>query len=92
VATWAARFIWRAGSRHVNNRRIGNFLEQVIMCAASLATFLVIGGMEQNPGPGMVGENIIQVSCSGCERFLKLGTRCEMCDHWYHNSFGNVKA
>jgi len=51
------------------------------MCAASLATYLVIGGKEQNPGPGMEGENIMQILCSGCERFLKSGTRCEMCGH-----------
>jgi hypothetical protein len=62
------------------------------MCAASLATFLVIGGMEQNPGPGMEGENFMQVLFGGCNRILKLGTRCETCGHWYHNSFGNMKA
>ena len=92
MGTWAARFSWWAGPRHVNNRRIGNLLGQVIMCAASLATFLVNGGMEQNPGPGMEGKNIMQVLCSGCKRILKSGMRCETCDCWYHNSFGNVKA
>ena len=36
----------------------------------------------ENPGPGMEGENIMQVLCSGCDRILKSGKRCEMCDRW----------
>jgi hypothetical protein len=62
------------------------------MCAVSLATFLMIGDMEQNSGPGMEGENIMQVLCSGYNRILKSGMRCEMCGRCYHNSFGNLKA
>lgn len=92
VGTWAVRFSWWAGPRHVNDRRIGNLLGQVIVCAVSLATFLMIGGMEQNSGPGMEGENIMHVLCSGYNRILKSGTSCETCGRWYHKSFGNVKA
>jgi hypothetical protein len=62
------------------------------LCAAALAMLLVIGGVEQNPGPGVEGENIMQVLCSGCDRNLKLGTQCETCGQWFHNSCGNVKA
>jgi hypothetical protein len=51
-----------------------------------------IGGMEQNPGPGIEGESIIQLLCSGCDRILKSGTRCETCDRWYNNSCGNGKV
>jgi hypothetical protein len=29
---------------------------------------LVIGGVEQNPGPGVEGESFIYVNCSACER------------------------
>jgi hypothetical protein len=60
----------------------------MILCAAVLATLLVIGGVELNPGPV---ENIVQVLCSGYDRNLKSGTHCETCGRWYHNSCGNVK-
>jgi len=59
-----------------------------ILCAALLATLLMIGGVELNPGPV---ENIVQVLYSGCDRNLNSGTQCESCGRWYHNSCGNVK-
>jgi hypothetical protein len=34
------------------------------LCAAILVLLLVIGGVEQNPGPGVEGESFMQVSCS----------------------------
>ena len=39
----------------------------MILCAAVLATLLMIGGVEQTPGPVV---NIVQVLCSGCDRNL----------------------
>ena len=60
----------------------------MILCAAVLATLLMIGGVELNSGPV---ENIVQVLCSGCDRNLKSGTQCESCGRWYHDSRGNVK-
>ena len=60
----------------------------MILCEAVLANLLMIGGVEQNPGPV---ENIVQALCSGCDRNLKSGTQCESCGRWYHNSCGNVK-
>jgi hypothetical protein len=42
----------------------------VIRCAAVIATLLIIGGVELNPGPV---DNIVQVSCSGCNRTFKFG-------------------
>ena len=44
-----------------------------------LAALLVIGGGEQNPGPGLESESFMQVMCSGCERSLKSGTQCDTC-------------
>jgi hypothetical protein len=38
------------------------------LCAAALAAILVIGGVEQNPGPGVEAENILQVVGSVCVR------------------------
>jgi methionyl-tRNA synthetase len=43
------------------------------------------------PGPRVVGESFLQVMCSGCDRSLKSGTRCDTCGRWFHNSCGNVK-
>lgn len=60
----------------------------MILCAAVLSVLLVIGGVELNPGPV---DNIVQVLCSGCDRNLKSGTKCDSCGQWYHNSCGNVK-
>jgi hypothetical protein len=47
----------------------------MILCAAVLATLLIIG-VELNPG---LVENIVQVLCSGCDRNLNSGTQCESC-------------
>ena len=59
-----------------------------ILCAAVLATSLMIGRVEVNPGHV---ENLVQVLCSGCDRNIKSGIQCESCGRWYHNSCGNVK-
>jgi hypothetical protein len=61
----------------------------MILCAAVLSLLLVIRGVELNPGPV---DNIVQVLCSGCDRNLQSGTKCDSCGQWYHNSCGNVKS
>jgi hypothetical protein len=48
----------------------------MVLCAAVLATLLIIGGAEGNPGPV---DNIVQGSCSGCNRTMKSGTQCDTC-------------
>ena len=53
---------------------------------------LVIGGVEQNPGPVVEVENTVRLLCTGCDRNLKSEIQCEMCERWYHSSCGNVKA
>jgi hypothetical protein len=64
----------------------------MLLCAVALSALFVIGGVEQNPGPGVEVDNSLQVLCSGCERNLKSGTQCDMCGRWFHNSCGNVKV
>jgi hypothetical protein len=66
VGAWAARFSWRSAMGRVGTRG-ENCIGPIILCAAVLATLLVIGGVEQNPGP--VDSNV-QVLCSGCDRNL----------------------
>ena len=58
----------------------------MILCATPLAVLLVIGGVEKSPGPGVEAENIMKVLYSRCNRNLKLGTQCDMCEHWFYNS------
>jgi hypothetical protein len=67
-------------------------MKNVTLCTATLAVLLAIGGVEQNPGPGVEAENILQVLCSGCDRNLKSETQCNACGFWFHNSCGNVKS
>ena len=57
-----------------------------------LAVLLMIGGTEQNPGPGVEGENTVQLLCTGCSTNLKSEIQCELCGCWYHYSCGSVKA
>jgi len=88
VGSWAVRFSLRSAAGHVGTRGGKICMGPMILCAALLATLLMIGGVEQNPGPV---ENIVEVLCSGCNRNLKSGTQCESCGQWYHNRCGNVK-
>ena len=69
-----------------------SYLVNTCLCAAVLAVLLVIGGVKRNPGAGVEGESFMQVMCSGCERSLNSGARCDTCGRWFHNSFGNVKG
>ena len=88
VGTWAAGTVrWAQGGKF--NRRVESFFVRTYLCAAVLAVLLVIGGVEQNPGPGVEGESLL---CSGCNRSLKSGTQCDTCGRWFHNGCGNVKA
>jgi hypothetical protein len=64
----------------------------MILCAATLAVLLVVGGVEENPGPVVEAEKTMRVLCSGCDRILKSGTQCDTCGRWFHNSCGNVRA
>ena len=70
VDTWAVRFSWRSAVGHVGTRGGKIYMCPMILCAAVLATLLMIGGVELNLGPL---ENIVHVLCSGCERNLKVG-------------------
>jgi hypothetical protein len=60
----------------------------IFLRAAVLATLLVIGGVELNPGPV---DSIVDVLCSGCDRNIKSRTQRESYGRWYRNSCGNVK-
>ena len=88
MGTWAARFSWRSSVGGVETRKGKILMGSIMSCATLLASLLMIGGVELNPGPV---DNIVQVLCGGCDRILKSGTQCESCGRWYHNSCGNFK-
>jgi hypothetical protein len=91
VGTWDARTSWRTVQGQESNGQAISYIGNTLLCAATLTALLVINGVEQNPGPGVEVEHSLQILCSGCERNFKLGTQCDMCGHWFHNSCGNVK-
>ena len=66
---------------HDSNVRGRSYLGVMVMCAVALALRLVIGGVEQIPGPSVEAESIMQVLCSGCDRNLKSGTQCDIRGH-----------
>jgi hypothetical protein len=63
VGTWAAR----STARGSKGQEIGDIMD-TLLCAAVLTVLLVIGGVEQNAGPGVDTENILHVLCSGCDK------------------------
>jgi hypothetical protein len=69
-----------------------SYIGNMLLYAAALTVLLVIGGVEQNPGPGAEAESSLQILCSGCVRILKSGTQFDMCGRWFHNSCGNIKT
>jgi hypothetical protein len=64
VGTWAASLSWRAPQGQASSGSYRCDFGTVLLCAAVLASLLVIGCVEQNPGPGVEEKNIMQVLCS----------------------------
>jgi hypothetical protein len=48
-----------------------NFIGKMTLCVAVIATLLVIGRVELNPGPV---DNVVQVLCCGCDKNVRSGT------------------
>jgi len=93
VCTWAGRFSWSGVSRRGDaNGTSGDCLVLTELTSMVSAMLLVIGGVEQNPGPVVEVENTVQLLCNGCGRNLKSGIQCELCGRCYHYSCGSVKA
>ena len=77
VGTWAGRFLWRGGPKRGDaNRATGDCLGLTVLSSVVIAVLLVIGGVEQNPGPGVEEMDTIQLVCTGCSRNLKSGIPC----------------
>jgi hypothetical protein len=67
VSTWVARLSWRSAVGRFGTSGGNIYVGTTILCAAVLATLLMIGGVEQNPGPE---SNLVQILCSACGRNL----------------------
>jgi hypothetical protein len=102
VSTWAARISRVSRTSRRSAKRNGHAilcLGTMTLCATTLVVILVIGGVEENPGPVVAVEKIMRVLCGGCDRILKSGTQCDTCGRWcdtcgrwFHNICGNVGA
>ena len=80
VGVWAGRVSCRASRMKARKQeaRSGNIdLVDTILCAAVITALLVIGGVEQNPGPA---DNIVRVLCNGCDRNLNRGLNVTLVD------------
>jgi len=86
VGTWVGRFSWGGVSRRGDaNGTTGDCLGLTVLSFMVLAVLLIIGGVEQNPGPVLEVENTVRLLCTGSGRNLKSGIQCEL---WYHYSCG----
>ena len=91
VGTWAGRFSWHGVPRHGDaNGTTGDCLGLTVLSFMVLAVLLIIGRVEQNPGP-VLEVNTVRLLCTVCSRNLKSGIR-ELCGRWYHYSCESVKA
>jgi hypothetical protein len=78
VGTWGVRTSWRTAQGQGSNGQAISYIGNILLCTAALTVLLVIGGVEQNPGPGVEADNSLQVLCDGCDRNLKSGTQSNM--------------
>ena len=93
VGTWAGRFSWRGLSRRSDaNGTTADCLRLTVLSFMVLAVLLIIGGVEQNPGPILEVENTVRLLCTGCCRNLKSGIQCKLCGQWYRYNCGSVQA
>ena len=92
VVIWAGIFSWRGMFRRgAANETTGDCLSLTVLSSMVLAVLLIIGGVEQNPGPAVEVENTVRLLCTGCGRNLNSGIQCELCGRWYHYSCGSAK-
>jgi len=64
VGSWAGRFSWRGVPRR-GDGTTGDCLELAVLSSMVLVVLLMIGGIEQNPGPVVEMENTMQLACTG---------------------------
>ena len=66
VGNWAGRYSWRGVPRRGDtNGKTGEYLGFTVLSSVVLAMLLIIGGVEQNPGPVVEVENTVRLLCTG---------------------------
>jgi hypothetical protein len=93
VGTWTGRNSWRSLPRRGDAiGTSGDCLVLTVLSSMVLAVLLIIGGVEQNPGPVVGVENTVRLSCTGCGMNLKSGIQCKLCGRCYHYSCGECEG
>ena len=69
----------------------GDYLVLIVLSSMILAVLLKIVGFEQNPGHVEVVGTTVRPFCAGCGRNLQSGIQYDLCERWYHYSYGRVK-
>ncbi|KAK7874572.1 hypothetical protein R5R35_013142 [Gryllus longicercus] len=84
IGTWACRVReCIAATRSVHVPASSRYaLVMRVLRATALCTLLIIGGVEQNPGPG--GTSKGKLSCTACFKLLRAGAQCDNCGKWFH--------
>jgi hypothetical protein len=68
VGSWAGRFSWRGVPRRGDaNGKTGEYFGLTVLSSVVLAILLIIGGIEQNPGPVVEVENTVRLYVLGAE-------------------------
>jgi hypothetical protein len=71
---------WRVGFKRADDiGTTGKCLGLTMLSFVILTVLLLIGGIEQNPGPAAEMENTVRILYSGYGRNLKSGIQCELC-------------
>ena len=77
VGTWAVRFSWRGLSRRSDaNGTTADCLGLTVLSFVVLAVLLIIGGVEQNPGPVLEVESTVRLLWTGCGRNREYDVNC----------------
>ena len=99
VGTWAGKLAWRGEVIKRGQAKCGDDIGAASKClgltllsSLTIAVLLIIGGIEQNPGPSGEMDTTARDVCTGCGRHLKTGIQCEMCGKIYHYNCGNGKV
>jgi hypothetical protein len=74
------------------NGKTGDCVVLMVLSSRVLAASLMIGGIEQNPGPVEELENTVRLLRTGCGTNLKTGIKWELCGRRYHYSCGSMKT
>lgn len=86
IGGWAAR--WKMVRWRKNTTSIG-ISTSFFFFHIVLATLLIIGGIELNPGPR--SDEATSIKCESCKKNVRVGVLCNVCEKWFHLSCQKIK-